>query len=193
MIIKASFADNLVWDVCTRLLILPEGGITMKYCTKCGAQLKDDAKFCADCGTPCSANAGNAGETFTQSFKNLNNTSDSTAEFDSKDIEENKAMGIFAYLSFLVLIPIFAAKTSAFARYHSNQGLVLFIVTVAYSIVSGILNSLILAISWRLYFLTSIISMVGIVFTVLAIIGVVNAYKGEKKPLPVIGGINILK
>ena len=25
----------------------------MKYCIKCGNQLKDDAKFCNKCGTPC--------------------------------------------------------------------------------------------------------------------------------------------
>ena len=27
----------------------------MKYCSNCGAQLPDDAKFCGSCGTPCSA------------------------------------------------------------------------------------------------------------------------------------------
>lgn len=25
----------------------------MKYCTICGAQLEDDARFCAECGAPC--------------------------------------------------------------------------------------------------------------------------------------------
>ena len=25
----------------------------MKFCTKCGAQLKDEAQFCNKCGTPC--------------------------------------------------------------------------------------------------------------------------------------------
>lgn len=27
----------------------------MKYCPNCGAQLPDDAKFCASCGTPLAA------------------------------------------------------------------------------------------------------------------------------------------
>jgi len=165
----------------------------MKYCTKCGAQLKDDAKFCADCGTPCSANAGNAGETFTQSFKNLNNTSDSTAEFDSKDIEENKAMGIFAYLSFLVLIPIFAAPKSRFARFHANQGLVLCIAELIYSALVALLGRILFSFSWFYIIFMNILKLLGLVFVVLAIIGIVNVANGKAKQLPLIGGITLLK
>ena len=38
-----------------------------------------------------------------------------------------------------------------------------------------------------------VLLIVGIVFLVLAVIGIINASKGEMKPLPVIGGISILK
>ena len=62
--------------------------------------------------------------------------------------------------------PILAARESRFARYHANQGLVLLIACIAYSIVYGIVSSIILAISWRLYFITSIIGIAGIVFPV---------------------------
>jgi len=173
----------------------------MAFCGNCGSKIEEGAKFCPSCGAPAQAqNTQNTAQVEpVQTPVNYDTpvsgpvTAAAGNSAEAADAQNNKVMAILAYFGPLVLIPIFAAKTSAFARYHSNQGLVLFIVTVAYSIVSGILNSLILAISWRLYFLTSIISMVGIVFTVLAIIGVVNAYKGEKKPLPVIGGINILK
>lgn len=102
-------------------------------------------------------------------------------------------MAILAYFGPLVLVPILAARESRFARYHANQGLVLLIACIAYSIVYGIVSSIILAISWRLYFITSIIGIVGIVFLVLAVIGIINASKGEMKLLPVIGGISILK
>jgi len=34
-------------------------------------------------------------------------------------------MAILAYLTWLVLIPLFAAKESKFARFHCNQGIVL--------------------------------------------------------------------
>lgn len=41
-----------------------------------------------------------------------------------QDAQENKGMAVLAYLIFL--IPLLAAKESKFARYHTNQGLVLF-------------------------------------------------------------------
>lgn len=99
-------------------------------------------------------------------------------------------MAILAYFGPLVLIPLLAAKGSRYARYHTNQGLVLCIVCIAYSIVYGILSSIILAISWRLYSLVSIIGLIGLV---LAVIGIINAANGRAKELPVIGKIKLLK
>jgi len=55
------------------------------------------------------------------------------------------------------------------------------------------LSSIILAISWRLYFIVSIIGLVSIVITVLAIIGIINAATGKAKELPLIGNFKILK
>ena len=98
-----------------------------------------------------------------------------------------------AYFGPLVLIPIFAAKQSKFARFHANQGLVLLLASIVYSIAYGILSSIILAISWRLYFITSILSLVSIVFFVLCIIGIINAANGRAKELPVIGKFRLLK
>ena len=130
---------------------------------------------------------------FSQKIQNLNNTADTTAEFDAQDINSNKAMAILAYFGPLVLIPIFAAKQSKFARYHSNQGLVLLIASILYGIAYSILSSIILAISWRLYFIVSIIGLVSIVITILAIIGIINAATGKAKELPLIGKFKILK
>ncbi len=134
-----------------------------------------------------------ATQNITNKLAELNNTIDSTADYDKADIEANKVMAIFAYFGPLVLIPLFAAKESKYARFHANQGLVLCIAAIAYAIVSGILSAIILAISWRLYFLTTIISLVGWVFTVLAVIGIVNVVNGKAKELPLIGNIKLLK
>ena len=123
----------------------------------------------------------------------LNNTADTTAEFDKADIDQNKGMAILAYFGPLVLIPILAAKNSKFARYHSNQGLILLIAAVIYGIAYGILSTIIYAISWRLGFIVSIIGLVSILFTVLAIIGIINAVNGRAKELPIIGKYKILK
>ena len=65
-----------------------------------------------------------------ETIKNLNNTNDFTEEFEQEDIQNNKTMAILAYIGILVLIPIFAAKESKFARFHANQGLVLLIIMV---------------------------------------------------------------
>ena len=51
----------------------------------------------------------------------------------------------------------------------------------------------ILAISWRLYFISSIIGLCSLVFLVLAVLGIVNAANGRAKELPVIGKFKFLK
>ena len=51
-------------------------------------------------------------------------------EMDPADVNANKVMGVLAYLGILVLIPIFAAKGSKFARSHANQGLILLILEI---------------------------------------------------------------
>ena len=175
----------------------------MAFCGKCGTQMNDGVKFCPSCGNPMEAPAPeqqaqqtqqNTAQTdFSAKFANLNNTADTTAEFDQADITNNKAMGILAYLGPLVFIPMFAAKGSKFARFHTNQGLTLFIACVALSIVYSILNWIILAISWRLYFISSIIGLCSLVFLVIAVLGIVNVANGRAKELPVIGKFKFLK
>lgn len=174
----------------------------MAYCGKCGTKVDEGVKFCPSCGNPMEAPASeqqaqtqqNTAQTdFSDKFANLNNTADTTAEFNQADIVNNKVMGILAYFGPLVFIPMFAAKESKFARYHANQGLTLFIACVAWSIVYSIINWIILAISWRLYFISSIISLCSLVFLVLAVIGIINAANGRAKELPVIGKFKFLK
>ena len=169
----------------------------MAFCGKCGMKVEDGVKFCPACGeamgavqeTPPAENKND----FSEKMSAINNTADTTAEFDANDINNNKGMGILAYFGPLCFIPIFASKDSKFARFHANQGLVLLIACVAWAIASGIINAILLAISWRLYFLTSIISLLSVVFAVLAIIGIVNAANGKAKELPIIGKFKILK
>ena len=55
---------------------------------------------------------------------------------DPNDVQSNKVMAILAYFGILFLIPLLAAKESPFARYHTNQGLVLFL----FMFVCGILG-----------------------------------------------------
>ncbi len=166
----------------------------MQYCSKCGAQMEDDQVFCSQCGAPVAKEATQTkAEEWNEKIQNLNDTEDTTGEINKEDIEKNKVMAALSYLGILVLIPIFAAKDSKFARYHANQGLVLFIVEVLYSAVYKVFSNVILAISWNLYFIVRILGIVNILFLVLVIIGIVNAVNGRAKELPVIGKFKILK
>ena len=168
----------------------------MPFCRQCGMELKEGVRFCPGCGTPVEEPAQTAQQNSTSkenSFAAAFNTADTTAQYDPADVEKNKAMGVLAYLSWLVLIPIFAAKDSKFARFHANQGLVLLIASAIFGVVRWILSEILFAISWRLYFVTIIISLLGLAFLALAIIGIVNAATGKAKELPVIGQIRILK
>lgn len=127
-------------------------------------------------------------------FENLNNTADYTNTFDSADIQQNKLMGVLAYLSWLVLIPIFAAPKSKFARFHANQGLILAIVHTAWIILSTILEFILTIINWYVGWIFGIIfTLLGLVFIVPLILGIINASNGRAKELPLIGKIRILK
>jgi uncharacterized membrane protein len=166
----------------------------MSFCSKCGARLNEGATFCSNCGAPQEVSAQQAWTSSEQQgWPPGQQTWPNEQQFHPQDIESNKVMAILAYFGILVLIPLFAAKESKFARYHVNQGLVLFIAEVAYGIVYAILSSIIWAISWRLYFITRIIGIFSLVFLVLSVIGIVNAVNGQAKELPVIGKFKILK
>lgn len=166
----------------------------MVFCNNCGAQVADGVKFCPSCGAPVApAQAAPqqpaqqaAQDDFSSKVAALNNTADTTGEFDPADIEKNKVMAILAYLSWLVLIPLFAAKESKFARYHVNQGLVLAITEIVWWIVSGILTAII-------PILSLVLGIVNIVFVIMLIIGIINAANGKAKELPVIGKFRIIK
>ncbi|MBQ6556360.1 MAG: hypothetical protein IJL86_02310, partial [Bacteroidales bacterium] len=100
--------------------------------------------------------------------------------FDPSDVSANKVMAILAYIGILVLIPLFAAKDSKFARFHTNQGLILFICNVVIYFISLIPG--LKAIGW-------ILSVAALVF---AIIGIIGAAKGKTKELPLIGKYRII-
>jgi len=112
---------------------------------------------------------------------------------DPKDAQDNKVMAILAYFGILVLVPLLAAKESPFARFHANQGLLLIIALIAYSIVATILIFVFVFVSPALALIATLLNLVYLVFLVLAIIGIINAAKGEAKELPIIGKYKIIK
>jgi uncharacterized membrane protein len=114
-------------------------------------------------------------------------------EVDPTDAEKNKIFGILAYLWILCLVPIFAAKDSPFAKYHANQGLVLFLLEIVLSITLYIINIVIFTILPGMSFIASILGLIQLGPLILLIMGIINAAAGKCVPLPVIGGIKLLK
>lgn len=158
----------------------------MAFCTQCGQQIPDGSANCPSCGAP---------QNNTQNFvNNFANTANTTSQFDPADIQNNKVMAVLAYIGILFLIPLLAAPDSKFARYHTNQGLVLFIAQAILVVALGILGAILALIpivgAIVIVILSLAISVVSLVFMIL---GIVNAANGTAKELPLIGGIKILK
>ncbi len=104
--------------------------------------------------------------------------------------DNDKLMGILAYLGVLVIVPIIAGGNSKFIKYHANQGLVNLLFAVALMVISMVVTVAVMAtvpalsmFLWVIYFAP----------TVLAIMGIINVVNNEMKPLPVIGGVTLLK
>jgi len=188
----------------------------MAFCPKCGKEVAADAKFCTSCGaqlgeaakaeevkteevkteeapetgetqeTPAGAQHENLGDTISEKAQELMNTPDTTAEYDPADIEANKVLSLLSYLGILWLIPLLAAPNSRFARFHTNQGLILWIANLIVGVAGGLL-AIIPILGWLVALALSIIMLV------LMIIGIVNAVQGRAKQLPIIGKYTLLK
>lgn len=182
----------------------------MAFCAKCGAALTDGEKFCASCGNPVEQPAQQAAPqqaapqqgNFADTVKNLNNTPDSTSAFDPTDIANNKGMAVLAYLGPLWFIPKFASKASPYAQYHCGQGfnvLLLWAADIILSILLGLIKVPHTNAYWGYtyysspWWVTLITWLISLAVSILAIIGIINAAKGQAKELPLIGKIKILK
>jgi uncharacterized membrane protein len=157
----------------------------MAFCNKCGAQLEEGTKFCASCGQPTGAKETINVDNVVENLKALNNTADTTAQYEQSDIENNKIIALFAYIGILFLIPLLGAPNSKFARFHANQGIVYFLASLALGLVCTILGFIPVV--------GAIIGAIaGLVDLVFMILGIYNAVTGKAKELPFIGSIKIL-
>ncbi len=173
----------------------------MKYCRYCGNSCADTDTFCAVCGgklTPGEENTRSQSESGNETYSNesetpkgqtfkdkvadaFTNPVDRTAEYAADDVNTNRIFAVLSYIGFLFIIPLLAVPDSKFARFHANQGLVLFIA----ELISSLLY-LIPFIGWIAGAAT------GVLLTILSIVGLVNALQGNAKELPFIGKFKIL-
>lgn len=102
------------------------------------------------------------------------------------DASNNKTMAIVGYIiPILFFIPLVTdAKNSPFAKFHANQQLNILLAAIAVNVVGSIIPF----IGWFI-----ILPLGSIALIVLAIMGIINASKGEMKALPMIGGFTLIK
>lgn len=165
----------------------------MAFCRHCGKDIGED-NFCYCCGAPVNGQ------------QHENNTENAALPADygynrQSDIQKNRIITILAYIGILVLIPLFAARQSKFARYHAKQGLALFICEFifgifygAFEIVFYILSLVLSSDAYEFYeYLFLIFAVIWVLIVILAIIGIINVLNGKTAKLPVIGKLNIFK
>lgn len=103
------------------------------------------------------------------------------------DEQQLKVISAVGYLGILFLLPYLMFPKEKFAVFHANQGLILLIFAVALQIAMAILAPF----TFGLSFLLSPIAWLATV--ALLVVGVINAFNGHMKRLPVIGKFDLLK
>jgi uncharacterized membrane protein len=111
----------------------------------------------------------------------------------AEDAETNRIMGVIAYLPLLFLVTLVSAKDSPFARYHANQGAAVTLLVLAIVILHAVVDSFFSVLPWFFYYLSVIIGLFFIAPLLLTIYGIINAAAGKCVPLPVIGGLKLIK
>ena len=147
----------------------------MKFCTKCGTQCEDAANNCSACGNPFNAPVAAAPYV---------DPKDHTAEFDAKDISDNKVVAMLPYVMGVVglIITILLANTSKYVQFHVRT-------VLKFTVVEAILG--ILAV---IPFIGWLVGGVGIVIChILRIIAFFQICKGQAKDPAIICNLGFLK
>ncbi|MGI6150879.1 MAG: zinc ribbon domain-containing protein [Christensenellales bacterium] len=166
----------------------------MAFCGNCGGQIKAGEKFCPSCGK-----AVDEGSAQQQNQSASYRPPVMQASSADRDAQENKTMAILAYILFFIPLLTGAHNTSPFVKYHTNQGTLLFIASLAFGVVYWILMSILTSIllntgAWGLWnVLTTILGLAWLLVLALCVIGIINAAGGQMKPLPIIGKFTVIR
>lgn len=173
----------------------------MKVCPNCHAQLDDAAAFCTSCGTnvsaqqPTAAPQPEAGAPQSPVMQQpvygyaqpapAFDPADHTAEFDPKDISDNKVFAMLPYLmSFIgVIIALLAAQDSPYTKFHVRQGLKILVVEILATIIGVIIPIL----GWIA------LGICLIILLVIEIICFFQVCKGKAKEPAIIKSLSFLK
>lgn len=113
-----------------------------------------------------------------------------------EDIRKNRGFATLAYVGPMVFVPLVWAKDSRFARHHTNQGLILFLIEACvwgcFQVVGHLFLPL-LNISAFFWMSSFVSGCVWAGFVSLSMFGILHAVSGSFAKLPVIGQYNIVE
>lgn len=155
----------------------------MKTCPNCGMNLDDNMAFCTSCGFNFEAQAP-AGQYTPQPVAD---PLDHTAEFDPKDISENKVVAMLLYLAgwIGIIIALLMSNNSPYVAFHLRQALKIQVCSMLLSIIAVVL-------CWT-FIVPAAAGVCFIILFVLKIIMFVNICKGTAKECPIICNLGFLK
>ncbi len=114
------------------------------------------------------------------------NSTDYTENFEPEDIRQNRVLAAASYISVLFVLPLILRPNSRFARFHANQGLILFLADAILATTKfgfGIFQVL----PWALN------PLIGLITLAYFLYGFIYAINGKAKELPFIGRFTILR
>ena len=115
----------------------------MKICPNCNSQVEDNAVFCNTCGAQFMANGQqpNYQQPPRPNYAPAYDPYDHTAEFDPKDVSDNKVISMLVYLmgAIGIVIALLASNTSPYAAFHVRQALKFTVVEILSTICVAVL------------------------------------------------------
>lgn len=101
----------------------------MKICPNCNNQIDDAAAFCTNCGAQFAAQPQPQPQV---AYAPPYDPYDHTAEFDPKDISDNKVFAMLGYLlgAIGIIVALLASHSSAYTMFHVRQALKFTVVNI---------------------------------------------------------------
>ena len=147
----------------------------MKFCPNCRITFEDNSNNCTQCGAPLMSVPNQAPAA---------DYTDHTAEFDPRDISDNKVLAMIPYLLGWVgiIITLLASNSSPYAAFHVRQALKIQVVTAisAFLVIIPFLGWLVIGV-W------------AIIALILNLICFINVCQGKAKEPPIVSKFGFLK
>lgn len=113
-----------------------------------------------------------------QNQGNLGGQQNSTNQAPNLDVNNNSTLiAALSYIGPLVVVSYLMSKDSDFVKFHAKQGLVVFGIEVIWIILS------------QMFYLYNFNMIVNLATLILSIMGIVYVVQGQKKELPLVGGL----